>query len=153
MPGIQFISVDRLEELKDITFWQKYLHTLQDAFVLNPKFWFESKHIGGGAPPIETPHGWLLIYHAVEEFSEVYRAGAVLLDLEDPRKIIGQLHNPLFSPTMEWEKKGVVNNVVFPTAVLDRGGHFDVYYGAGDECIGVNSIDKNGLLKALLNSK
>lgn len=155
LPGIQLITVDRLDELQDIEFWKNYLQRLEDAIVLDPKFWFEGRLIGGGAPAVETPHGWLMIYHAAEDPypSRVYRACAALLDLRNPRKVIGRLREPLFSPTEPWEKKGVVNNVVFPTSALLRGGRLHIYYGAADYCIAVRSLDLTRLLGVLMKSK
>jgi len=152
MPGIQFIAVDRLEELQDAVLWKAHLKRLEEHIVLNPELWFETKRIGGGAPPIETPDGWLLIYHGVEEEGHTYHAAAALLDLDDPRKVLGKLREPLFSPAEPWEKKGVVDNVVFPTSALDHNGRLTVYYGAGDDCVAVKSFDMKKLLAALTSS-
>ena len=152
MPGIQLITVDRLEELRDVAFWNNHLKRLEEHVVFNPELWFETKKVGGGAPPIETPHGWLVIYHAVEDQSHVYRAGAALLDLDDPRKVLAKLAEPLFSPTEAWEQKGIVDNVVFPTSALLHDGRLSTYYGAADTCIAVKSLDIKQLLKALLAS-
>ncbi len=149
MPGIQFIAVERLEDLNDETLWRKHFKHLENHVVLNPELWFETKKIGGGAPPIETPYGWLMIYHAVEDKSRVYRASAVLLDLKDPRKVIGKLVEPLFSPTEVWEKEGIVRNVMFPTSALEHYGRLTIYYGAADECIAFKSLDMKLLLRAL----
>lgn len=151
MPGIQFIAVDRLDELQTEEFWRTYLENIQEYVVMNPELWFESKKIGGGAPPIETPDGWLFIYHAVEEESRTYRAAAALLDINDPRKVIGRLSEPLFSPSEEWEKKGIVANVVFPTSVVERDGRLTIYYGAADDCIGWKTLKTAELLHALKN--
>ncbi len=148
MPGIQFISFDKFEELKDPEFWRKYFRTMEENVVLNPELWFETKKIGGGAPPLETPAGWLLIYHAMEEATRIYRAGAALLALDDPRKVIGRLKEPLFSPREEWEKNGLVDNVVFPTAALIQGDRLWIYYGAADSLIAAKSLDLNKLLNA-----
>jgi hypothetical protein len=73
--------------------------------------------VGGGCPPIETEMGWLLIYHGVHDTVNgyVYTACACLLDLDNPNKEIARLPYPLFGPELEWELKGVVNNVCFPT--------------------------------------
>lgn len=152
-PGIQLISINSFDELRDIVFWRNYLLKLEDNIVLDPIFWFESKNIGGGAPAIETQYGWLVIYHAVEDKTNIYRACAALLDLEDPRKVIGRLQTPLFSPVEVWEKQGIVNNVVFPTSVIEREGRLYIYYGAGDSCIALKSFDKNLLINALIKSK
>jgi predicted GH43/DUF377 family glycosyl hydrolase len=84
-PGIQIVSVNRLKELTK-EFWENYFLDLQEHIVLDPIHAHESSYIGSGCPPIETEHGWLLIYHGVEETRHglIYSACAALLDLNDP---------------------------------------------------------------------
>jgi beta-1,2-mannobiose phosphorylase / 1,2-beta-oligomannan phosphorylase len=150
MPGVQLVTFDRFEELQDPLFWTNHLSNLCSHIVLEPQAWFESLLIGGGAPPIETEFGWLLVYHAVEADTHTYRAGAALLDAHNPLKVLGRLQEPLFAPTEEWEKKGVVGNVVFPTSLIDEGERYAVYYGAADSFIGCKTFDKKALLDLLL---
>jgi len=109
---------------------------------------WDSERIGASAPPIETPHGWLEIYHGVKGTAggPVYRLGVALLDLEDPSKVIGRSAVPVLSPREYYERIGDVGNVVFSCgAICDGGnGHLKVYYGAGDTCIcvGTTTIDE-----------
>jgi predicted GH43/DUF377 family glycosyl hydrolase len=100
-------------------------------------------------PPIETSDGWLIIYHGVEDTPEgyTYHACAALLDLNDSTKEIGRLKYPLFSPELNWENQGLVNNVVFPSATVLRGSTLFIYYGAADKCIGVASVSLKELMK------
>ena len=84
---------------------------------------------------------------------KIYRAGAALLDKKDPTKVIGHLREPLFSPVKSWEKKGNVDNVVFPTGAVVFGKKLYIYYGAADMCIGVVSLDLKKLLDKLINEK
>lgn len=128
---------------------------LDSKVVLENKFWFESRNIGGGAPPIETDDGWLLIYHAVEELNKqrVYHAGAALMDINDPTKLIGRLDHPLFSPKEEWEVSGEVGHVVFPTGTAIFGEDLYIYYGAADEHIAVAQVRLKDLLSELKNPK
>jgi predicted GH43/DUF377 family glycosyl hydrolase len=106
-----------------------------------PGTW-ESERIGAGPPPLETPWGWLLIYHA-NAFYEAsgnkrhYRTGLALLDLEDPSKVLYRRPNPIFSPHAEYEKSGPVGMVVFATGLIERAGDFYLYYGAADGVIGL----------------
>lgn len=151
MPGIQIVYFENFEELKNLEFWRKQFESLDKHIVMDPKFWFETETVGGGAPPIETPYGWLMIYHGLEKGTKIYRAGAALLDSKDPQKIIGRLKNPLFFPTHSWEKDGVVNNVVFPTGTILRGNKLYIYHGAGDKLIAARSLDIREILKALRN--
>jgi len=107
---------------------------------------WEQLKIGGGTPPILTKRGWLTIYHGVsgrivedadhQPFVR-YSAGALVLDRDDPRKVIYRSSQPILSPEAPEEKEGVVSNVVFPTGVDVRaGGRVDVYYGMADFYIG-----------------
>jgi predicted GH43/DUF377 family glycosyl hydrolase len=79
-----------------------------------------------------------------------YRAGAALLDKKDPRKVIGHLHQPLFSPEEKWEKEGVVGNVVFPTGTATFGDRLYIYYGAADKYICAASVNLKELVDTLI---
>ncbi len=154
LPGIQVITFD---DFKDLTnnYWKKHLRNLGEHVVLDSEYSFESRNVGGGCPPIETKDGWLLIYHGVEDTAlqgKIYHAGAALLDINDPTKVIGRLKTPLFSPIEPWEKKGDVNNVVFPTGTVLKDGRLFIYYGAADKRIAAKSLDIEELLGELKNS-
>jgi predicted GH43/DUF377 family glycosyl hydrolase len=149
-PGIQIASVNSLKELTR-EFWERYFIELQDHIVLDPVYPHEINYIGSGCPPIETERGWLLIYHGVKENRQgrVYSACAALLDLEDPSKELARLPYPLFSPEHEWELRGEVNNVVFPTGTTLFGNTLFIYYGAADTCIACASLNLTALLEEL----
>jgi predicted GH43/DUF377 family glycosyl hydrolase len=153
-PGIQIVSI---KQLKDLTkeFWEIYFFDLQEHIVMDPVYEHESSYIGSGCPPIETEHGWLMIYHGVEETNKgrVYSACAALLDLHNPLKEIARLPYALFSPEFEWEKKGEVNNVVFPTGTALFGNTLFIYYGAADSVIACASVNLNNLVSELLTYK
>lgn len=152
LPDIQVIYFD---DFKDLTldFWRKYLKKLPEHIILEPRYWYESRNIGGGCPPIETEKGWLLIYHAVQNIDNgrLYRASAALLDKNDPCKVIGKLENPLFGPEEDWEIHGDVNNVVFPEGTALFGDKLYIYYGAADKRIGVASVSMKELLNELVS--
>lgn len=152
-PSVQIVYFDEFSELTE-EFWRNYFREMEDHTIIRPKYWYESRHVGGGCPPIETKDGWLFIYHAVEENKQgkIYHAAAALLDLHNPTRVIGQLEYPLFSPQEEWEKEGDVNNVVFPTAAVPDGDRLYIYYGAAGRCIASRSLDLNELLEALKSS-
>ena len=150
LPGIQIIYFNSFSELtKDR--WRDYLRNLGDFIVLDPLFWFENRNIGGGCPPIETSNGWLIIYHAIEDtsFGKIYHASAALLDLKNPLKVLGRLTQPLFSPKAPWEKKGVTDNVVFPTGAVVQNKRLYIYYGAAEKIIAAKSVDLAELLTEL----
>ena len=119
---------------------------------MDPRYKHESNYIGGGCPPIETEHGWLLIYHGVQKTSKgnVYSACAALLKLDDPSIEIARLPFALFSPEYDWEQKGEVNNVVFPTGTALFGDTLFIYYGAADEQIACASLSLSALVNELL---
>lgn len=153
-PGIQIVSISNLEDLTE-DFWKEYLTNLEDFIVLDPKFNHELSYIGNGCPPIETQHGWLLIYHGVHDTINgyCYTACAALLDLKNPQKEIARLPYALFAPAEEWELKGYINNVCFPTGTVLIGDELYIYYGAADERIACASVSLSELLIELLNNK
>lgn len=150
-PDIQIASVNELDELTK-EYWEHYLLHFKENIALTPKHRHEVSYIGGGCPPIETEHGWLLIYHGVHDTPKgyVYSACAALLDLEDPWKELARLPTPLFKPEHEWELKGEVNNVCFPTGTALIDDTLYIYYGAADERIACASLSLSALLKELL---
>ncbi len=94
--------------------------------------------IGAGAPPIKTSEGWLVIYHGVRPTSSgsIYRLGAVLLDLDQPWKVVGRSEQAILSPIAAEDYLGNVSNVVFTCgAILEEDGELKVYYGAADQVI------------------
>jgi predicted GH43/DUF377 family glycosyl hydrolase len=124
--------------------WSNDLSNWTDhRLVLAPELLWERVKIGAGTPPILTGEGWLVFYHGVEGASESdpdrrYHAGVLMLDLDDPGKILYRSPRPVLSPESAEETTGVVNNVVFPCgAVISPSGQIEVYYGMGDRAIGL----------------
>jgi predicted GH43/DUF377 family glycosyl hydrolase len=152
-PGIQLVSIDNIEELTE-SFWKDYFLNFKDHIVMDPVYNHESSYIGGGCPPIETEHGWLLIYHGVEttENRIIYSASAALLDLNDPRKVLARLPEVLFKPEHEWELFGEVDNVCFPTGTALFGDTLFIYYGAADSYIACASLKLTALVDELMLS-
>lgn len=151
-PGIQLVLIDNLEDLTK-EFWNQYFLHFNEHIILDPIGTnHESGFIGGGCPPIETKLGWLLIYHGVFDTSEgyIYSAAAALLDIDNPTKVIARLVDPLFEPELDYEKNGVVSNVVFPTGTALFDDTLYIYYGAADKCIACASMSLKALLQELL---
>ncbi len=117
--------------------------------------WWDSTRVGLGPPPIETPEGWLIIYHGVRMTvsGSLYRVGLALLDLEDPRRIIKRCDQWVFGPHEDYERVGDVPGVTFPTGtVYDRNtGELVMYYGAADSCVCLASARMKDLLDKLKN--
>ena len=133
--------------LEDVQRDVQALTTLRGHHVLiDPEYPWEELRIGGGTPPLMTPLGWLLLYHGVtghiarvpkEQQRVQYTAGVLVLDADDPRRVLYRSPSPILEPETGEETEGVVPNVVFPTGVDDRGeGQVDVYYGMADLRIG-----------------
>ncbi len=125
----------------NICFSDDLVNWEHDQLLASPQFSWETK-IGGAAPPVKTDKGWLVLYHAVETppsdgswhhlYRFCYRAGVMLLDLEDPTRIIARAPEYILEPETPYEKFGTVNNVVFPTGNVVVGDELFIYYGAAD---------------------
>ncbi len=105
---------------------------------------FDSGKTGGSCVPIKTDAGWLEIYHGSDE-NDRYSLAAVLLDLNDPSKIIARSKDPLMQPEADYEVKGFYGNVVFSCGAVTReDGSVTIYYGASDEltAAATTTIDK-----------
>jgi beta-1,4-mannooligosaccharide/beta-1,4-mannosyl-N-acetylglucosamine phosphorylase len=118
---------------------------------------FANDKIGPGAPPIKTEKGWLTTFHAVDldqsrgkngwedSWKKRYTAGIMLLDLDDPSRIIGMSRSPLLAPEAAYEiDGGFRNHVIFPGGmVLEESGEVKIYYGAADtvECLATAHVD------------
>ena len=110
---------------------------------------WDSLKVGISAPPIKTKHGWLLLYHGISKSHHTYRVGAVLLDLKDPAIVLSRMADPIFEPEEQYEKVGVVNNVVFPCGMVEKAGLLYIYYGGADKVVGVATIELDIILRAL----
>ena len=108
---------------------------------------WEALQLGNCGPPIETEAGWLVLTHGVGPM-RTYRIGAILLDLDDPTRILGQLREPLLSPAAD-EQDGYVPNVVYSCGGLAHGGILVLPYGIGDAAIGVATVPLGELLAQL----
>jgi beta-1,4-mannooligosaccharide/beta-1,4-mannosyl-N-acetylglucosamine phosphorylase len=127
-----------LSHSKDLVHWGRHRHMMSPIKEENG---WQSTKIGAGPAPIETSEGWLLIYHGVVTTCNgfVYSAGAALLDLEKPWKVIARTDPYLLTPTTHYESVGNVPNVCFPCGSLVDGqtGRLALYYGCADTVIGV----------------
>ncbi|MCR4274853.1 MAG: hypothetical protein NUW02_02270 [Candidatus Campbellbacteria bacterium] len=142
-------TCSRLEELWSPEYWEAWNANSESRVI-------ELTHRSGdhteiGAPPIKTSKGWLLIYSHIQHYGKdnmVFGIEAALLDLKDPRKVLGHTQGPLITPEETYEKYGQVMNIVFPSGAIVKKGLLHIYYGATDTtccCATVN-------LKHLLNS-
>ncbi|MDO8589081.1 MAG: glycosidase [Armatimonadota bacterium] len=125
------------------------LHWERHHVVIGPrKGYWDAAKVGAGAPPMRTELGWLEIYHGVSE-KGVYGLGALLMDLEDPTRILYRSERPILTPDLEFERNGFVPNVVFTCGAVEKDGRYLVYYGGADKAIGVASIERDTMLREL----
>jgi predicted GH43/DUF377 family glycosyl hydrolase len=112
--------------------------------------WWDANKIGLSPPPIETPKGWLVIYHGVRQTAAgaIYRLGLALFDLDSPERCLSRSNEWIFSPETSYEQRGDVDNVVFPCGYTfaPDGDTLRLYYGAADTSIALAS----GSLRAML---
>lgn len=112
-----------------------------------PGMW-DSKRVGAGAAPIKTKEGWLEIYHGANEKHE-YALGALLLDLNDPSKVLARSNEPIMKPTAQYELTGFFGNVVFTNGHTVNGDELTIYYGASDEVVCGAKFSINDILNGL----
>ncbi len=143
---ISFVPVAAVAaDITALTLWE------QHRFVAGPEFAFEELKIGGGPPPMRAPEGWLVLHHGVtgvidSAFAQQqrvnYAAGALLLDADEPWRVLARTPEPLLAPETDDERSGIVPNVVFPTAIERIEDRTFVFYGMADSKIGVAELTR-----------
>ena len=132
-------------ESPDLVYWGKH------RLVMSPAVGWQSYKIGGGPTPIETDEGWLMIYHGVKSTCQGinYYAGAMLLDRDDPTKVLYRTKYYVLNPREIYETTGDVPNVVFPVSTLCDAdtGRIALYYGAADTVVGIAFTTVDELIK------
>jgi predicted GH43/DUF377 family glycosyl hydrolase len=117
-----------------------------------PERW-DSAKVGGGAVPFRvkagTHDGWLAIYHGVTRGSLEYSLGALLLDGQNPARVLGRSRDPILRPEAPYEREGFFGGVVFTCGVLTEGDSVRVYYGAADGVTAVAELSLDGILRGL----
>lgn len=106
---------------------------------------WDSKRVGAGGVPIETEHGWLVLYHGYDD-EIVYRFGVCLLDLDDPTQVLSRPSGFLLEPRETWELKGDVPRAIFSAANPVVDGTVYVYYGGADRVVGLATCELDQLL-------
>jgi len=137
----------------DLKNWGKHI-LMMDA---RKGAWWDANKIGLSPPPIETPYGWLVIYHGVKQSCSgcIYRLGLALFDLKKPETLIKRGREWIFSPQEPYEQSGDVDNVVFPCGytIGSDGDTINLYYGAADTSIALATGSINELLEWLEKDK
>jgi len=128
---------------KDIEYWGKH-----KCIARTREGMWDSERIGAGASPIKTEKGWLEIYHGADA-NHRYCLGAILLDLNDPSKVLARSKGPIMEPMTDYEKKGFFGSVVFTNGHIVDGDTITIYYGASDEVICGATLSIEAILDTL----
>ena len=140
-------QVDEIEDLWSSDFWIEWYKNLDDHEIDLRRL--KSDHTEVGAVPIKTDKGWLLIYSHIQDYftnDKVFGIEAVLLDLEDPRKIIGRTNYPFMVPEESYEQYGQLPNIIFPSGALAKDDKLTIFYGAADTVCAAAEISLGFLL-------
>jgi predicted GH43/DUF377 family glycosyl hydrolase len=131
-----------------ISYSPDLIHWGASRFVLGTFDGWAWKKVGPGAPPVETPEGWLVVFHGVHVMGGGqynYHAGVMLTDLEEPHRIIARAQCPILSAREPYERIGHIMNTVFPTSlIVKEDGEAMLYYGAADtvQCLATTTVDR-----------
>jgi beta-1,2-mannobiose phosphorylase / 1,2-beta-oligomannan phosphorylase len=146
---IAYVPVEPV--LRDV---RRLVDVEESCIVLKPGGGWGDLKVGAGTPPVLTNHGWLSVYHGVDVDDDVsngarrrYAAGILVHDVYQPHLVRCRSQRPLIEPETDTERRGVVNDVVFPTGIDVRPSaprdEFDIYYGMADERIGLVTLSLN----------
>jgi beta-1,2-mannobiose phosphorylase / 1,2-beta-oligomannan phosphorylase len=115
---------------------------------------WETGRVGAGTPPVRFDGGWLEIYHGNRQPTRAgevgtYATGVLLLDSTNPATVLRRTAASIFEPTADFERHGFVQDVVFPTGIVESGDSYLIYYGAADSCTAVVEFSKSEIREAL----
>ena len=154
--GGRWALIHRPAGIMSAHMWVSYSHDLLSwgghKLMLEARLgaWWDARKIGLACPPIETPQGWLTIYHGVKlnAAGAIYRLGLALFDLEEPEHCLSRGDEWVFGPEEHYERRGDVDNVVFPCGytIAPDGDTVRIYYGAADTTVAMAT----GSIKAML---
>ncbi len=154
--GGRYVAFHRpaLKHLGELSIWLASSDNLLDwgrhEYVAGPRrgMW-DCERVGAGAAPIRTPRGWLELYHASDSRTR-YCTGALLLDLEQPWKVLARSREPFLFPEAPYETAGFLPNIIFHSGLVDHSdGRLSLYYGAADESTCVAEVRVEEILATL----
>ena len=152
---VAIAQADNVEDFWKPDFWEKWNSNIREH-IINPRR-TAYDHIEVGAPPIKTKYGWLLLYSYIQNYfpspehlNRIFGVEALILDFDDPQKIIGRTRGPILVPNEAYELSGYVENIVFPSGALISGDTLAIYYGAADTTGCVAHVNLTDLLATML---
>ncbi|HVM59198.1 MAG TPA: hypothetical protein VMT80_02630 [Candidatus Paceibacterota bacterium] len=144
------VRVEYVEDLDEFDPDERGIESPSPASQAPRSIAWHSRMRGAGPPPLRTDKGWLVLYHATSEREgHRYQLGAMLLDTDDPEKVIARAHAPVLSPD-EWYENDGKPGIVYACGALIRGDTLHVYYGGGDKVVCVATAALPAFLEALL---
>jgi predicted GH43/DUF377 family glycosyl hydrolase len=132
-----------IAESENLIHWGNHKHLIG----LREATW-DCGRLGGGAVPIRTDKGWLELYHGAS-LEHRYCMGAVLLDLNDPTKVLARSEEPILVPEADYEKNGFFGDVVFSCGALVEGDTVKLYYGVADTSMACAELSLQEILESL----
>lgn len=146
---ISMVEFKNIEDMWSEEHWKKWYKELDKHIFIHGD---DVDRIEIGSCPLKTKDGWLLICCRIQNHASpnrVFAIEALLLDLEDPKRIIGKTRGALLTPEEIYEKNGIISDVIFPSGALIVGNKLNIYYGATDTTIAVASVDLAHLLESM----
>jgi beta-1,2-mannobiose phosphorylase / 1,2-beta-oligomannan phosphorylase len=142
------ILIDFLDDLN----FDNYL--VGHDFISPRRNFWDSKKVGAGAPPMETKDGWLLIYQSVGyQDPSRYKIGAMVLDYDNPSKVLYRTHKPIIEPDQHYENNGFKAGVVYPCGAVIMNGRLNIYYGGADSVVCSASADLDTFLNKIKTNR
>ena len=151
---VSIAQFDRIEQLWDQSFWEEWIKDLNSHAVDFSRTQYD--HLEVGAPPVKTKYGWLLVYSHIqnyfaspEKLDRIFGVEALLLDINDPTKIVGRTRGPILTPEESYELSGYIPDVIFPTGALIEKDLLVIYYGAADTTTCIAYVNLEDLLSSM----
>lgn len=151
---ISLAQFEKIEDMWNETKWNEWYKHPDDWSIQIPRG--DNEQVEIGAPPIRTPHGWLLVYSHIKNYfsdNKIFGIGAVLLDAKNPKKVIAQTKTPFIVPETEYEKKGTVPNITFPSGAILEDDKLEVFYGGADTVCASAEMSYTALVASMTFSK
>lgn len=151
---IALAEFDNEDDMWSPSFWGKWYEDI-DAHILDVQR-DDNEHVEVGAAPIKTRDGWLCFYSHIQRYfteQKVFGIEVLLLDLKNPKEIIGRTRFPVMVPETMYEKIGQIPNIVFPSGCIKRKNTVEIFYGATDTTCCKAKVDLGGLLTHIKDKK
>ncbi|MFA6459072.1 MAG: hypothetical protein WCV79_01580 [Candidatus Paceibacterota bacterium] len=151
---ICYAEFEKEEDMWSEKYWKGW-HDQMESHKINIRR-LPDDHLELGAAPVKTDKGWLVVYSHIQRYGSdhvVFGIEVVLLDLKNPRKVIGRTKGPFMVPDAHYELIGQVPNVIFPSGAIINDDKLEIYYGATDTYCAVATIPLENLLRSITDSE